>query len=99
MQSRDSELHTANAELSALRRIAILVAEGVRPQNLFAVVAEEVGRVVDVPLVRIARYEADHTTTECASFSTQGSTIPFGTRSSLEGTNVLRIVRESCDAA
>jgi signal transduction histidine kinase len=99
MQSRDSELHTANDELSALRRIAMLVAEGVQPPNLFAVVAEEVGRVVDVPLVRIARYESDGTATECASFSTQGATIPFGTRSSLEGTNVLRLVRESCDAA
>jgi hypothetical protein len=38
----------ANAELSALRRVATLVAEEGRPANLFAVVAEEVARIVDV---------------------------------------------------
>jgi signal transduction histidine kinase len=96
---RTAELHLANEELSALRRVATLVAEGVQPEDLFAVVAEEIAHVIDVPLVRVARYEPVGTATECASYSMQGSVIPFGKRSSLEGTSVLRLVRDSSDAA
>jgi PAS domain S-box-containing protein len=89
----------ASAELNALRRVATLVAEGVQPQDLFAVVAEQVARVVDVPLVSVARYEPDGTATERASFSPEGELFPVGTRWSLEGTNVLRLVRASWEAA
>jgi PAS domain S-box-containing protein len=94
-----TDRRVASAELSALRRVATLVAEGVQPQDLFAVVAEEVARVVDVPLVSVARYEFDGTATECASFSPQGPLFPVGKRWSLEGTNVLQLVRASSKAA
>jgi signal transduction histidine kinase len=96
---RTAELHVANDELRALHRVATLVAEGVRPQDLFAVVAEQVARIVNVPLVSVARYELDGTATECASFSPEGPLFPVGKRWSLEGTNVLRLVRENCEAA
>jgi signal transduction histidine kinase len=96
---RTSELHTANDELSALRHVATLVAEGVQPHDLFAVVAGQVARVVNVPLVSVARYELDGTATECASFSPQGPLFPVGKRWSLEGTNVLQLVRANCEAA
>ena len=89
----------ANDQLSAVRRVATLVAKGVQPQDLFAVVAEEVARVVNVPLVSVVRYEADDTATECASFSTEGPGFPVGTRWSLQGTNVLRLVRATSEAA
>jgi signal transduction histidine kinase len=94
-----TDRRVASAELNALRRVATLVAEGVQPQDLFAVVAEEVARVVDVPLVSVARYEPDGTATECASFSPEGPLFPVGKRWSLEGTNVLRLVRASSEAA
>src|ERR1700738_2869740 len=42
-----TERRMANAELSALRRIATLAAEGVAPLDMFAVVAEEVAHVVN----------------------------------------------------
>ena len=96
---RTIELHTANDELSALRHVATLVAEGVQPHDLFAVVAEQVARVVNVPLVSVARYELDGTATECASFSPQGPLFPVGKRWSLEGTNVLQLVRANCEGA
>jgi signal transduction histidine kinase len=99
IHERTAELHVANDELSALRHVATLVAEGVQPQALFAVVAEEVGRVVDVPLVSVMRYEGDGTATECASSSPEGSLFPAGKRWSLEGTNLLRLVRESAEPA
>jgi PAS domain S-box-containing protein len=94
-----TDRRVAGAELNALRRVATLVAEGVQPQDLFAVVAEEVARVVDVPLVSVARYELDGTATECASHSPEGPVFPVGNRWSLEGTNVLRLVRASSAAA
>jgi PAS domain S-box-containing protein len=93
-----TDRRVANAELSALRRVATLVADGARPENLFAVVAEEVARVVDVPVVSVARYEADGTATECASFPAGGPLFPVGRRWSLDGTNVLRLVRASSEA-
>jgi signal transduction histidine kinase len=96
---RTAELYVANDELSALRRVATLVAEGVQPQDLFAVVAEEVARVVDVPLVSVVRYELDGTATECAGFSPEGPLFPVGKRWPLEGTNVLGLVRESSGPA
>jgi len=96
---RTAELHVANDELGALRHVATLVAEGVQPQDLFAVVAEEVARVVDVPLVSVVRYELDGTATECANFSPEGPLFPIGRRWSLEGTNVLQLVRASREAA
>jgi len=89
----------ANAEMEALRRIATLTAEGANPERLFGVVAEEVGRVIGVPLVSVARFEGDGTATECASYSPAGPAFPIGSRWSLDGTNVLRLVRDSCRPA
>jgi PAS domain S-box-containing protein len=88
-----------HAQLDALRRVATLVAEGVEPQDVFAVVAEEVARVVDLSLVSITRYEDDGTASECASFATEGSPFPVGKRWSLEGTNVMSMIRETATAA
>jgi signal transduction histidine kinase len=96
---RTAELHMANDELDALRRVATLVAEGVRPHDLFTVVAEEVARVVGVPLVSVDRYEADGTATECARFSWEGPLSPVRRRWSLEGTSVLQLVRSSSEPA
>jgi signal transduction histidine kinase len=89
----------ASAELNALRRVATLVAEGVQPKDLFAVVAEEVSRVIDVPAVSVVRYELDGTATECANFNRGERLFPVGVRWSIEGTNILRLVRDSSQAS
>lgn len=89
----------ASAELTALHRVATLVAEGVQPQDLFAVVAEEVSRVVDVSAVSVVRYELDGTATECANFNRGEKLFPVGVRWSIEGTNILRLIRDSAAAA
>jgi PAS domain S-box-containing protein len=89
----------ANAELGALRRVATLAAEGVAPAELFAMVAEEVARVVNVPRVSVARYELDATATDCASFPPNAPATSVDNRWSLEGTNVLKLVRTSCESA
>jgi PAS domain S-box-containing protein len=86
-------------EQAALRRVATLVARGVRPVEMFSAVTAEVARVVDVPAVSVVRYEADGTATELSCFSEVGPQFPVGSRLSLEGTNVLRLIRESSEAA
>jgi signal transduction histidine kinase len=87
------ELGRLADEQAALRRVATLVARGADPSGLFAVVAEQVARVLHVPLVSVVRFEDDGTATERASFSERGPVFPVGKRWSLAGTNVLRRLR------
>jgi PAS domain S-box-containing protein len=101
-----SQLHASQDELrmlaeqqAALRRVATLVAHGTSPEDLFAVVAEEVTRVVDVPLAIVVRYDSDGTAVDCASFPPAPDISTVGQRWSLGGTNVRSLVRESCAPA
>jgi signal transduction histidine kinase len=50
-------------EQSALRRVAMLVAEGVSADELFSGVAQEVAGVIGIPVVGVHRYEPDRTFT------------------------------------
>jgi signal transduction histidine kinase len=89
------ELGRLAEEQAALRRVATLVAQGARPTEVFAVVAEEVARVVDVPVVSIVSYEPDSFATVVASFSAQGELFPSGLRLPLDGASAVAEVRES----
>ena len=53
----ESHLRELAEEQAALRRVATLVAYEASSDRLVAVVAEQVARVFDVPLVRLIRYE------------------------------------------
>src|SRR5256885_13814811 len=53
----ESHLRELADEQAALRRVATLVAYEASSERLVAVVAEEIARVFDVPLVRLIRYE------------------------------------------
>ena len=46
-----------DAEEAALRRVATLVARAVAPEEVFATVTEEVGRLLEVDLAVLARYD------------------------------------------
>src|SRR6266511_1194231 len=52
-------LERVAAEQATLRRIATLVAEGLQPEEIFAVVIEEVGRLFDTDLTAVGRFEDD----------------------------------------
>ena len=93
--SSREELARLVEQQKALRRVATLVAQRAPPASLFAVVAEEVARVLDVPVVSVVRYEADGTATERATFSERGELFAVGTRWSLDGTSVPARVRET----
>ncbi|HEX9379227.1 MAG TPA: GAF domain-containing protein, partial [Gaiellaceae bacterium] len=52
-------LERVAAEQATLRRIATLVAEGPQPEEIFAVVMEEVGRLFGTELTTVGRFEDD----------------------------------------
>src|SRR4029077_16452864 len=52
-------LERVAAEQATLRRIATLVARGVEPEELFAVVIEEVGRLFGTDLTTVGRFDDD----------------------------------------
>jgi signal transduction histidine kinase len=73
-------------EQAALRRIATLVAHESSPEEIFATVAEEVGRVMNVPLVSLARYEADGSAIHLVGGWSEGALpVPIGGRHPLDG--------------
>jgi GAF domain-containing protein len=67
-----AELARLAEEQAALRRVATLVARGTLPEEVFAAVAEEVGRLLGVHLAGMARYESDDTLTVLATWSAEG---------------------------
>jgi signal transduction histidine kinase len=79
-------------EQAALRRVATLVARGAAPEEVFAAVAEEVGRLFLVDVANMCRYEADGTFTIVAS---SGNRFPIGSRWPLGGQNVTTLVFET----
>ena len=94
--SSREELALLAVEQGALRRVATLVAQGVPPADVFAVVAEEVGRLMSsIDITSILRYEPDGTATVIATWREGGAdVVPVGTRLALDGesarTTVLR---------
>src|SRR6266571_1649243 len=52
-------LERVAAEQATLRRIATMVAEGLQPEEIFAVVIEEVGRLFGTELTTVGRFEDD----------------------------------------
>jgi signal transduction histidine kinase len=76
-ESRD-RLRRLAVQQAALRRVATRVAEGAAPAELFAVVAREVARVLDVSSASVVRFEADNTSVVVASFNDPG--FPVGSR-------------------
>jgi PAS domain S-box-containing protein len=91
-QARE-DLHRLADEQSALRRVATLVARGATPDDVFAAVAREVSRVLNLPLVEMCRYEPDGTAIVIAASGEH----PFqtGTRWTLDGPSLTATVRRT----
>jgi len=87
------ELARLAEEQAALRRVATLVAQEAEPSSLFAVVAEQVARVLHVPLASVVRFEDDGTVVQRASYSERGLVVfPSDKRWPLDGTSALALV-------
>jgi len=93
--AKQAELHLRELaeEQAALRRVATLVARESSPQQLFALVAEQVARIIDVPLVRLVRYESDGSAAELAGgWGESVDPLAVGARWLLDGPGVLASV-------
>ncbi len=94
-----AELARVADEQAALRRVATLVARGVAPEEVFAAVAEEVGRLLSVDLATMCRYEPDGTVTMLAAWGLGGERFPVGSRWPLGGRNLATLVFETARPA
>ena len=91
-----SRLGQLAEEQAALRRVATLVAAGAPPEEAFAAVVEEAGRLFLVDVANMCRYEPDGTGTIVAS---AGERFVVGSRLKLEGKNVTTVVYQTGRAA
>jgi signal transduction histidine kinase len=93
-ERREAEAQTARVaeEQAALRRVATLVARGAAPEEVFAAVTEEVGRLFLADLASMCRYESDGTFTIVA---TAGTPFPVGSRWPLGGKNLATLLFET----
>jgi signal transduction histidine kinase len=85
-------------EQAALRRVATLVVSGASPEAVFAVVAEEVGRLLKVGFTILSRHEPEGgTQVSVGAWSDSDKAVPFpvGTRVRLGGRNVVSLVVET----
>jgi PAS domain S-box-containing protein len=92
----EGHLRELAEEQAALRRVATLVAREASSQQVFAVVAEQVARIIDVPLVRLIRYESDGSQAELVGgWGESVDPLAVGTRWQLDGPGVLASVWQS----
>ncbi|HUB38695.1 MAG TPA: GAF domain-containing sensor histidine kinase [Streptosporangiaceae bacterium] len=89
------ELRGYAEEQAALRRLAMLVAEGAAPEKVLTAVAKEVGRLLGVEYTAMTRYDPDGFRTVVAAWSNSGPSFPIGTRTKLGGRNVTTLVRQT----
>jgi signal transduction histidine kinase len=87
-----AELWRLGEEQAALRRVATLVARHVPQDDIFTVIAEELGRVLGVQDIRMARFddadEAGASAVIVASWGSPAEVLKIGERHLLGGRNV-----------
>jgi signal transduction histidine kinase len=79
-------------EQAALRRVATLVARAAAPEEVFAAVTEEAGRLLGAHHATMSRYDPDGAATVVASWSSTGAAFPVGTCIPLGGRNAHTLV-------
>jgi PAS domain S-box-containing protein len=82
-------------EQAALRRVATLVARQSPSVEIFAAVADEVGRLLRVQDTTIFRYEDDGTATVVADRGDRAVPLPIGSRVPLDGDSATALVRRT----
>ena len=77
-------------EQAALRRVAMLVANNVDPNELFETVARECGTLLGVDRCGLLRYESDELMTALCTWVADGSTVATHRRFPLDGPSLSR---------
>jgi PAS domain S-box-containing protein len=86
-------------EQAALRRVATLVAKQTPHAEVFALIAEEIGRLLAVDSIEMVRYEDDRVAAVVSVWGALAPAIPIGTRMPLGGRNVASLVFHTGRAA
>jgi len=91
------QLRGYGEEQAVLRRVATQVAGGLPPEDVFAAVAAEAGKLLDTDLTSLSRYDPDDTTTVVGNWTRTGADAPnpVGLRTPVGGLNVTTLVRET----
>ena len=89
--------HRIAEEQAALRRVAVLVAGGAPPEEVFGAVAEEVGRLLEVDFATLVRYDPQDAITIVGTWTRTGapSPAPVGDRMPLGGRNLSTLVHQT----
>jgi signal transduction histidine kinase len=99
-ERRRQEADLAALQQFALRRVATLVARGVAPSEVFSAVVAELASCLDSRNASLFRYEPDGTALLLAAADEPGlQKMPVGERFSLDGENILALVRRTGRAA
>ena len=93
MKQAESHLRELAEEQAALRRVATLVAYESSPERLVAVVAEQLARVFEVPLVRLLRYEPTAAVVVGGFSEGDADPFPIGSRWRLDTPGLLATIR------
>ncbi|HYZ56024.1 MAG TPA: GAF domain-containing sensor histidine kinase, partial [Streptosporangiaceae bacterium] len=93
------ELRGFAEEQAALRRVATLVARAAAPEEVFASVTEEAGRLLGAHDAWMSRYDPDGAVRVVAAWISTGAALPVGTRVNLGGRNVPTLVFQTGRAA
>ncbi len=83
---REREMHSRIAdEQATLRRVASMVSRAAPPEEVFAAVAGEAGRLLDADFAVMSRYAPDGSATVVGAWAKLGTQHPFPTGSRIEG--------------
>ena len=95
-----TELQSFAEEQAALRRVAVVVARGASPGEMFAAVTREAGHLLGAAVTILGRYEPNGKETTVGVWSTTGSVpVAVGTRTALGGRNVSTLVFQTGTSA
>ncbi|HET7048447.1 MAG TPA: GAF domain-containing protein [Solirubrobacteraceae bacterium] len=99
VKQAENRLRELAEEQAVLRQVATLVAYESSPDRLVAVVAEQVARVFDVPLVRLIRYEPTAAVVVGGFSESEDEPFPIGSRWQLDTPGLLATIRHTGRAA
>jgi signal transduction histidine kinase len=91
----------AAGEQTALRRVAMLVAQAAPPESVFAAVAAATGELLGVDVAVLGRYDPQDTITVVGAWTSTGAAgpAPVGSRLPLGGENVATLVHQAARSA
>ena len=95
MEASRDKLARLVEEQAALHRVATLVARAVPPEQVFAAVTAEVGRLHSADFTLMSRYDRGDVATIVGAWTTGADPAPAGTRLSLGGRDVHTLVLQT----